>query len=58
MTEDLKPKSDDELWAMWGNYITAAGRIKREIDRRQRTTAFKPPGYKKPQRVVDKLNNV
>jgi hypothetical protein len=29
-----------------GNYITAAGRIKREIDRRQRTTPFKRPGYK------------
>jgi hypothetical protein len=35
MNEDLKQKPDDELWTMWSHYITAAGRIKREIDRRQ-----------------------
>jgi hypothetical protein len=35
MNEDLKQKPDDELWTMWGAYISAAGRIKREIDRRK-----------------------
>jgi hypothetical protein len=55
---DLERKHDDELWTMWGNYITAEGRVKREIDRRQRTTPFKRPGYKKPQRAVGKLNSV
>jgi hypothetical protein len=37
MTNDLEKKHEEELWAMWGNYITAAGRIKKEIDRRQQT---------------------
>ncbi|MEC4747888.1 hypothetical protein [Methylomicrobium sp. Wu6] len=41
MRNDLEQKHDDELWAMWGNYITAAGRIKKEIDRRQRITTYK-----------------
>jgi hypothetical protein len=45
MTEDLKQKPDDELWTMWSNYISAAGRIKKEIDRRQRPTPAKRPVY-------------
>ncbi|MBL1264524.1 hypothetical protein [Candidatus Methylomicrobium oryzae] len=49
MTNDLEKKHEEELWAMWGNYITAAGRIKKEIDRRQRIPPFKRPGFKKPQ---------
>jgi hypothetical protein len=41
MNEDLKQKPDDELWTMWGAYISAAGRIKREIDRRQNAPRLK-----------------
>lgn len=41
MSEDLKKMNDEELWTRWQNYITAAGRVKKELDRWQQAPITK-----------------
>lgn len=41
MSENLKKISEEELWARLQSYITAAGRINRELERRQKEPLLK-----------------
>ncbi|MEC4749078.1 hypothetical protein [Methylomicrobium sp. Wu6] len=58
MTNNIEQKSDEELWVAWGAYITAAGRIKKEIDRRQGETPFNRRGSPRVRQASRKLNDV